>query len=279
MRAWGSTNGPGRLHSSQSICRRCGLVFSNPVCGWAELEAFYRDDFWEQHWPAALSKDAAEIKQAVDGQRSEVDRIKAFAPGPKLLDVGSGAGGFLAAARDAGFDVWGIETSAAGVAHSREVLNLTNVLHGSVPDERLPKQAFDAVYAWHVIEHVVDLDAFVASLHSLLKPGGLLWIGTENYRNASQYLERAIQIAKGKPAPFATASEHTMLFDAKTLRDVLSRRGFDVLSVESYQPSLEEKMKTMHFRSFLSRFYFYFQHAANIVGSTGPLMRLVARRS
>lgn len=279
MRAWGTTNGPGRLHSSQSICRKCGLVFSNPVCDWSELEAFYRDDYWEQHWPGALSDDPAAVRLAVDEQRHEVERIKAFAPGPKLLEVGSGTGGFLAAARDAGFDVWGIETSAAGVKHSIDVYHLENVLHGSVPDSRLPAEAFDVVYAWHVIEHVVDLDEFVASLRSLLKPGGLLWIGTENYRNASHYIERALHVARGKPAPFATASEHTMVFDATTLRDALSRRGFDVISVETYQPTLHEKMKTMHFRSVFSRLYFDLQHAANVIASTGPLMRLAARRT
>lgn len=278
MLAWGVTIAPGRLHHSQAICRVCRLVFSNPVCDWSELEAFYRDDYWEAHWPRALSRDQDAVVRSVDEQRPEVARMKARGVEGRLLEVGSGTGGFLAAARDAGFEVWGIETSAVGVKHSREVFSLENVLHGSLPDKRLEEGTFDTVYAWHVIEHVTDLDEFVGALRALLKPGGLLWIGTENYRNATHYLGRAISAARGRPAAFATASEHTLVFNRHTLTDAISRRGFEVLMCEAYQPSLRQKMETMRFRSPASYLYFVMQHAANAVVSTGPLMRLAARR-
>jgi SAM-dependent methyltransferase len=278
MRDWGSTNGPGRLHSAQSVCLKCGLVFSNPVCDWADLEAFYRDDYWEEHWPDALSRDPDAVRKSVDEQRPEVALVRSFLPGPRILEVGSGTGGFLEAARQAGFEPWGIETSSAAVKHSREVFGFENVIHGSVPDPRLEDGSFDLVYAWHVIEHVVSLDEFVGSLYRLLRPGGLLWIGTENYRNASHYLGTAIERLKGRPSPFATASEHTFAFDRHTLADVLTRRGFQVLMCETYQQPLRTKTATMRFRSPLSYGWFAMQHLANAAASTGPLIRLAARR-
>jgi 2-polyprenyl-3-methyl-5-hydroxy-6-metoxy-1,4-benzoquinol methylase len=278
MRPWGETQGPDRLHSSQSVCEECGLVFSNPVCDWDELEAFYRDDYWETHWPEALQRDPARIREAVDSQRPEVRLVVEFGGKGRLLEVGSGTGGLLAAARDEGFEPWGIETSAAAVKHSREVYSLDIVFHGSIPDVRLEPGSFDTLIAWHVIEHVVDLDAFVASMRSLLKQGGLLWIGTENYRNSTHYLDRLISAARGRPAPFSTASEHTMVFNRRTLSDALERRGFEVLMCETYQPGLDEKRKTMRFRNPLSFGYFAMQHAANAVASTGPLMRLAAKK-
>jgi 2-polyprenyl-3-methyl-5-hydroxy-6-metoxy-1,4-benzoquinol methylase len=174
--------------------------------------------------------------------------------------------------------VWGVETSEVAVAHSRSVFNLENVVLGSLPNHNLERQSFDVIYIWHVIEHVTDLDAFVASAHGLLRPGGLLWIGTENYRNANFYFGRAIYRLRGIPAPFATASEHTLVFEKKTLQDCLSRRGFDVQMREAYQLPLEEKKQTMQFRSTLGYLYFAAQHAANGVFRTGPLMRLAARK-
>src|SRR5215207_7785739 len=130
MRPWSSTVAPEHLHESQSICRDCTLVFSNPVSDWTELEAFYRDDFWEVHWPGALNRDPESIEASIARQRDEVKRVLEYSNGGRLLEAGSGTGGFLAAAREKNFDVWGIETSAAAVKHSREAFGLENVLHG-----------------------------------------------------------------------------------------------------------------------------------------------------
>lgn len=278
MRPWGATSGPHRLHCFQDRCLECGLIFSNPVCDPAELEAFYRDDYWETHWPDALSRDPELVRESVEGQREEVRRLVRHGGRGRLLEIGSGTGGFLSAARDEGFDVWGIETSRVAATHSREVFALNNILNGSVPDERLHAESFDTIFAWHVIEHVTDLDEFVGSMRSLLKQGGLLWIGTENYRNASHYLERMQCAIKRIPAPFSTASEHTMVFDRRTLGDSLERRGFAVEMCETYQPTLAEKKQTMRFRHPASHMYFVAQHAANAIAQTGPLMRVAARK-
>lgn len=278
MRPWGVTEGAGRLHTSQSICRECGLVFSNPACDWSDLESFYRDDFWDTHWPDALKRDALSVERSIARQRDEAAMILKYASVGRLLEVGSGTGGFLAAAKEKGFDAWGIETSESAVKHSREVFGLQNVLHGSVPDARLPEGTFDVIHCWHVIEHVTDLDAFIASLRALLKPAGLLYLGTENYKNASHYLERAKFRLRGLPPPFATASEHTMLFTVATLGDAVERRGFEVVMAEAYQPSWAEKRSWMKFRSPLSELYYFMQHAANSAANTGPLLRMAARK-
>src|SRR5688500_7340846 len=113
MRAWGTTSGADRLHQSQVICEACGIIYSNPVCDRSELDNFDRDEYWEAHWPEALARDAEAVAAAVRDQRSEVLLLKAAGAGMKLLEIGSGTGAFLAAAREEGFEPWGIETSEA----------------------------------------------------------------------------------------------------------------------------------------------------------------------
>ncbi len=277
-RPWGETVAPNRLHQSQDLCKGCGLVFSNPVCEWNELEDFYKQDFWEEHWPGALSRDPSAVEAAIARQRSEVALIRDHVKKGKLFEVGSGTGGFLAAAREQGFEVSGIETSPGAVKHAREVYGLDKVICGSLPQDAPGGELFDVVFSWHVIEHVVDLDEFVSSLYALLKPGGLLWIGTENYRNASEYLDRARRRIRGKSAPFATASEHTMVFTPDSLSSALTRRGFSVSMAQAYQPAWAEKRKAMRFRTPFSLLYFLGQHAANALANTGSLMRVAARK-
>ena len=254
-------------------------MFANPVCDWNELEAFYKQDFWEEHWPGALSRDPSAVEAAIARQRAEVALIREQVPNGKLFEVGSGTGGFLAAAREQGFDVSGIETSPAAVKHSREAYGLEKVICGSLPQDAPGGELFDVVYTWHVIEHVVDLDEFVSSLSALLTPGGLLWVGTENYRNASEYIDRLGHRLRGKPAPFATASEHTMVFTPDSLSNALERRGFSVLMAHAYQPAWAEKRKGMRFRTPFSLLYFLGQHVANAIADTGPLMRVAARKN
>lgn len=277
VRPWSRTARVTRLHYAQSRCRSCGLVFSNPVCERVDLEGYYRKEYWESHWPTALDRDAGAVEHSIQLQTEEVQRIQRLQPGGRLLEVGAGTGSFLAAARRAGFRVAGIETSTAAVQHAREVFGLDTVVQGSLPDVELEEGSFDVVYAWHVIEHVLDLNGFVSALRRLLRPNGLLWLGTENYQNATHYFDKIGNWLRSLPPPFATATEHTLAFTPNTLRNVLTRRGFETLSLDTYQPSLEEKLRTMSFRSSLTKGYFVAQHALNALFTTGPLMRLVAR--
>jgi SAM-dependent methyltransferase len=46
-----------------------------------------------------------------------------------------------------------------------------------------PDNEFDEVYGYHVVEHVPDPMAFVAELHRITKPGGLIHLVTPHYTN------------------------------------------------------------------------------------------------
>src|SRR5215204_3554409 len=275
---WGVTVGRDRLHLSQCRCRDCGLVFSNPQCDVTTINDYYSHSYYEEHWADVLKDDEQSLAEAVERQRSEVRRIRKYVGGGKVLEVGSGTGAFLSAVREAGFEPCGVELSLSAVEHSRRVHRLDNITQGTLEDADFREGSFDLIYAWHVIEHVLDLNSFVLSVHRLLRPGGILWVGTETYRNAGHYLDKAAKPLRGLPPPFSTSSEHTYVFTAATLSDVLRRRGFEVLDCESYQPPLDEKLKAMQFRNVLGKAYFVGVHYLNQLFRTGPLLRLVATR-
>ncbi|MGI8839011.1 MAG: class I SAM-dependent methyltransferase [Pyrinomonadaceae bacterium] len=275
---WSATIDRSHLHFSQSQCGKCGLVFSNPQCDPSAVRDYYAHHYYEDHWPKLLKGDEESISSAVARLKKEREHIKRVIKSGKVLEVGSGTGLFLRLMQEAGFDPYGVELSQTAVDYSRSISGLSNIVQGTLEQASYLPESFDVVYAWHVIEHVLDLDAFVRELHRVLQPDGILWIGTENYRNASHYLTKLLKLIRGLPPPFATSSEHTFVFTPQTLSDVLVRRGFEVLLCETYQPSWHEKLETMHFRSALSRGYFMSQHIVNYLCRTGPLMRLVARK-
>lgn len=276
--AWGATVGPRQLHFCQSRCRGCGLIFSNPQADETVVAEYYRGTYWDEHWAAALSTESETVRRSVEEQNDEVKRIMNFCTHGRLLEVGSGTGTFLRAAQNAGFEVQGVEYSTSAVEFSRTIHGLQNVICGSLEVANLPAGYFNVIFAWHVIEHVLDLDFFVRRLHDLLAPGGILWIGTETYQNATHYMTRAARLLGGEPPPFATSTEHTFAFTATTLSDVLRRRGFEVLLTEAYQPTLAERLRPMRFRTPLGRAYFIALHMLNRVFRTGPLLRMVVKK-
>lgn len=97
--------------------------------------------------------------------------------GGRLLEVGVGSGGFLRAARAAGFEAMGCELSAP---LARRVEADTGVpVHGG-DLASLPERAFDVVCMHHVLEHVRDPVALLRKACERLKPGGLLHLAVPN---------------------------------------------------------------------------------------------------
>jgi 2-polyprenyl-3-methyl-5-hydroxy-6-metoxy-1,4-benzoquinol methylase len=268
---------PGATHCAQSRCRECTLVFANPQLLPRSLSKYYGSSYWESHWTHQLTTDSAKAEADVAIQRPEAARIAALAKGGRLLEIGSGSGALLAALRERGFEVHGLEPSRAAAERSRVCYGLTDVTTGTVDEVELPVAAFDVIVAWHVIEHVTDLGEFLRTVRRALRPGGLFYLGTETYENAGYAAVWLSEVLRLRPAPFATSCDHTFAFTKRTLSAALERGGFAVEMLECYQPSWGEKMSTMSFRNPLGRAWFYALHATNRAFDTGPLVRAACR--
>jgi SAM-dependent methyltransferase len=104
------------------------------------------------------------------------------APPADLLELGAGAGARAAAAAAAGYRVVAVEPDAAEAARARAALAGV----ARVRAERLEEAAgaglcpVDVVLAWHVLEHVPQLDRTLAQALAVLRPGGLLAAAVPN---------------------------------------------------------------------------------------------------
>lgn len=112
-------------------------------------------------------------------------RARRALSGLAALDVGCGAGlvaeplarmGAKVTGLDAGSDV--IEAARAhAAAHGLSI----DYRAGEIAELAAGKgRRFDLITCLEVVEHVSDLNIFLASLHKLLKPGGLLVFSTPN---------------------------------------------------------------------------------------------------
>lgn len=111
-----------------------------------------------------------------------LSRLKRIAPipaGARILDVGAGSGGGLVAFAQMGYRCEGIEPWGPARETAAELARKTNVsiriVGGKAESMPFESRIFDVVHASSVIEHVVDLDAGLAEIYRVLKPGGVFW--------------------------------------------------------------------------------------------------------
>ena len=100
-----------------------------------------------------------------------------FSAGSRILEVGCGNGKTLAALKDAGYSVTGIDFSSEAVKACKELIgNDADVICASVTDMPFDDGAFDGAVMFHVLENldVPDIKKAVAELHRVLRPGSYL---------------------------------------------------------------------------------------------------------
>ncbi len=104
--------------------------------------------------------------------------------GLRLLDVGCGGGILCEPLARLGAAVTGIDPSATNVEIARlhAAKMALDLDYRATTAEALAEagETFDVVLAMEVVEHVADIDQFIAACAGLVKPGGLLFVATIN---------------------------------------------------------------------------------------------------
>ncbi|MGB8897522.1 MAG: bifunctional 2-polyprenyl-6-hydroxyphenol methylase/3-demethylubiquinol 3-O-methyltransferase UbiG [Pseudolabrys sp.] len=157
----------------------------------AEVERFSRHaaDWWNPRGPmAALHKfnpvrlgyirDQATARFNRDPKK--LDCLKRL----RMLDIGCGGGILSEPLARLGAEMVGADPSEDNVAAAQSHAGDAGVAidYRATTAEVLAaaKERFDVVLAMEVVEHVTDVDAFVATCATMVKPGGLMIIATLN---------------------------------------------------------------------------------------------------
>lgn len=162
----------------------------------------------------------------------------------KLLEVGSGDGSFLKRAKDAGWDVTGIELSKEAVRIARQKYGI-DCLRGTLEQvfPQLQGVNFDIMVMWGVIEHLQNPQEVLKIAKSLLKKGGLLIIYTPNANSIFHRLARAVYYATlgviRFPMERVIIAMHLMYFTPDTLRSLINKCYFSIKKIEMRDISLD----------------------------------------
>jgi len=197
-------------------CDDCGLV--RQATRPSATAALYDSDYYATENPKGGY--ANYFLDSDVNRRTFRDRIRAiesrYGRKGRLLDVGCALGDFLIEAKDAGWDVAGVEISHYAAQRARE--RGLRVSAGRIEYLDLPAASFDVITLYDSIEHMTDPVATLAAVRRLLVPGGLVHLVTPNVGGLQS---RAL----GRFWYHFKPGEHLFYFTPDTLRATLERSG------------------------------------------------------
>jgi SAM-dependent methyltransferase len=203
-------------------CLTCGTYFTWPVPTGGENLKIYSEDYFSGALAGFGYADYDRDKQVmIPAFEKYLDIIERFLPTKgTLIDVGAATGFFLKLAVDRGWTAIGIEPSAHASAAARH--KGLDVRTGVFDSDSLRPGSADAITLWDVIEHVPDPVGLLRTVHSTLRPGGLVAINTPD---SGSLLARAL----GSKWHLVVPPEHLFLFNQASLRRVLGEDRFEIL--------------------------------------------------
>lgn len=223
-------------------CYDCKSLYVYPTPSSTELEVFYKNNEEEELGSRLCWIDSPNSHKHIwDVWKQALEFTEKYSNKGSLLDIGCGSGQFLTFAKKLGWSkLTGIEWNpeAANIArhNSDAVVYSTDILKVSLPSE-----SFSGITLWDVIEHLNDVESVLNETFRLLKPGGVICIGTPHRYGLSIRLLQKHALTVNPP-------EHLIFFTQLGMQQALQTAGFNVLKQWSFSIYLREWL------NFLSKF-------------------------
>ena len=234
-------------------CSVCDHIFVDPQPAPEQITSLYSSERGSGERPKPVFDSTSAVPRKF---HRSLARITARVRTGQLLDVGCSNGAFLFLAKEAGFDVSGVELDPAAAAIARA--NGLAVVVGTLGEAGFAEASFDVVHLSDLIEHVPDPESLLREVRDLLRPSGILLVLTPNhdafFPRATYRLYRLLGISWSHPTP----PEHLHQFSRTSLGLMLRRAGFDTVEEHYYRCSLAYELRA--------------------TGVYGELKRLVANR-
>lgn len=153
-----------------------------------------------------------------------LDRMEPYRQTGNLLDVGSGSGFFLDAARERGWNPFGTEYDVRMVEACRG--RGIQMEQGQLDPGKYPIGHFDVITSFEVIEHVLFPLVDMGHIASLLRKGGIGYLTTPNFSSISRRLSRGQWSIVNYP-------EHLNYFTPRSITKLLRSNGLKVQEIST----------------------------------------------
>lgn len=214
-------------------CTRCGLEQTTPLPNQDELNHLYetyynfggeKNTHYTQLRAKFINSFLYRVWLAIDG---DISFHRKSGTG-KLLDVGCNEGRGLEFYRSHGFSAEGLElnSKAAEVARGKGFTVYGSTLEGFATNNK-----YDVIVFSNVLEHSLNPGEMLTHIYQLLNSKGQVWISCPNSQSWLRSVFGRYWI--NWHVPF-----HVVHFSPRTLREMLRKAGFEIVSLRQETPAL-----------------------------------------
>lgn len=165
----------------------------------------------------------------------------------RLLDVGCSSGAVLWIAQRMGLYAEGVEPTEKPAAKAREMG--LNVRQGLLHEAAFAENSFDVITLFEVIEHLDNPANLFKECHRILRPGGILVVGTGNTNSWT----RRIRGNKWDFFDMRLHGGHINFFNSESMAVLGSATGFRLARVETSGVKLYQKEELSYLAYRLSK--------------------------
>ncbi len=214
-------------------CVGCGFAFVNPRPSLDYLREFNSE---AGHGDSQIRSIADLLKREREYPNSSLDAKRIFNTivdflereptnrPRRCLDVGCGYGFFSKGALSRGFEVLALERASTERSLAKQMtgLNPTALSFEEFSDS---EGGFMAILMSQVLEHALDVNAWIEKAHRLLASGGVLAIALPNFASI-------FRLVLQKRDPYIVPPAHLNFFSPQNLSTFLTKYGFRVLDIQ-----------------------------------------------
>jgi len=221
------TGKPGRFRFV--TCTACGLAFQSPRLRSEHIGRYYDEEYIahrkKNDWGLLTPLYKWAMGKLDRDKLALVRRYVRVGPGTRVLDVGCGAGTFLAHAHaEAGTQGTGVDFKDLGRLPWMASIEFR---HGVLCAQDFGGSRFDLVTMWHFLEHDYEPMCTLARAHELLAAGGRMLIEVPRLDSVSFHLFK-------ERWPGLQAPQHTVLYTRETLIRMVERARLRVVDYLPY---------------------------------------------
>jgi SAM-dependent methyltransferase len=222
-------------------CRSCGFVYTSPRLPPDFLEKYYARDYRLEglEVPNSLEEFLGDgYKDIWSSKERDLDVVLSVKRKGRLLDVGCASGALLWLAREAGFEVKGVEIGQGAAKFARGVLGL-DVFLGQLEQAHFRDREFDVVTMLHSLEHLPNPRRALREIHRVLADDGVLVIVVPNLASWSAQ-------KNGASWKWLQPQNHYSHFTPETIAHMGSLEGF-LATIHSEEGRYgEEEIRGIH---------------------------------